>query len=207
MATRSVFRKYLSLLSLVLILSLNGCQGFPSAFTPEAAVQQEMRNNHMPDFTVDPGTIRILQMTDLAGKKIVLFSFQGNRANIGRESCLFSYEVFRSRMGGWQTGGGGGGCNAQQEPMNNQPISIGSGKSGGNPTDVGHSEVYGETFDDNISLVQITWSDGAVQQASIINKSYLAVRAGEFDYSKVEALDANQQPVFTNEMEIAPGKR
>ena len=65
----------------------------------------------------------------------------------------------------------------------------------------------GEVYRDDIRFVHITWDDGMLQQADVINNSYLALRAGRFNMQKLEALDANIQVVFTNEPETAPGKQ
>ena len=209
MNARILFTKYFLPLSLLFLIALSGCQGMPAfAFSPEAAAQQAVLNHPMPEFTVDPNSVQVLQMSDLGGgDRVVLVAFQGNRQNFGRESCLFSYNVYRATTGGWHSGGGGGGCGPQRQDPALEPISISSGKSSGGPTGIGYSEVSGEMFDPNIAMVQVTWSDGAQQQASVINRSYLAVRAGEFDYSKIEALDAEQKVIFSSELGIAPGKQ
>ena len=196
-----------SLLILVVIAALvAGCGGV--VFSPaDAAVRQTMENQ-LPEFTVNPNSIEVLQQVELSNVMIVLVKFSGIRVSAGQEECLFTHSVKRTWMGTYQGGGGGGGCSSQKPDPEAQPISIMSGKNSGDGIgDPGYSEVDGEVFRDDITSVIITWSDGKTEKLDVIARSYLAAREGQFDRSKVEALNAAGEVVYTDELNIAPGKQ
>lgn len=184
---------------------LAGCQGI--AFSPEMAVQQEIMQGPMKNFQVDPNTYNLLQKIDLDDGYIVLVSFQGNRLNTGRESCLFMYETFRI-LGGWAAGSGSGGCTTEQPDPDERAISVGVHRSSGRDrNDPGTSVINGQIYLDEITSVKITWADEMVQDASIANQSYIAVRQGSLDFKKIEALDTQGNILFTeNWAGVAPGK-
>jgi hypothetical protein len=51
--------------------------------------------------------------------------------------------------------------------------------------------------------VEITWQDGTVQRADVVNGSYLALRTGSFQMiGRVEALNASDEII--QEIEIMP---
>jgi len=193
---------------LLLILTsgiLAGCQGI--AFSAEAAAQQQIFRTPLNDFQIDPTTYQVLQTNELGDTKLILASFQGTRLNSGRETCLFLYETFRM-MAGWVAGSGGGGCSNEIPDPETRPVSIGVNRSSGrDQNDPGHSTVSGLIFQDDIDSVQVTWSDGQQQEASISNHSFLAARAGNLDFAKIEVLDTQGNIVFTEESRTpAPGK-
>lgn len=196
----------LPLLILPLLLALSGCM--PTAFSPETAALQSVVEVKFPDFTLDRNTVQIVQRAPLGDRFVYLITYQGNRVNTGRESCLFVYEVHKAPFGGWTSGSGGGGCSNAQ-PQDQQPISLGSNTSGSSGNnDPGFSAVNGEVFDEKIVQVQVTWNDGQVQQVDVVKNTFLAVRAGQFGYQKAEALDKDQNVIFQNEIPaIAPGKQ
>lgn len=191
---------------LLTMFALASC--LPLALSPEAVAVREANNSPMGrDFTTDPNSIRVLQKQTLGEFTYILVTFQGFDARIGKENCQFLHRVKKMALG-WGSTSGGGGCSSGEPDVENIPLSI-SGNSGGGDLrgDAGYSAVSGEVYRDDIRFVHITWDDGMLQQADVINNSYLALRAGRFNMQKLEALDANIQVVFTNEPETAPGKQ
>lgn len=195
---RTFFRAQTLIIGILLAGLLTGCQGI--AFSPESAVQQEvLHRNSMHEFQIDPTTYQQHQTIELDDISIVLVSFQGNRLNSGRESCLFLYETFRS-LGGWVAGSGGGGCSNEKPDPENRPISVGMNRSGGRDrNDPGTSVISGQIYHEDITAVKITWADGQAQDASVANQTFLAARKGNFDFQKIEAADSQGLILFTEE--------
>lgn len=191
---------------LVIAVLVSGCGGM--VFSPAEAAIRHTMDTPLPEFTVNPNSIQVLQQVELGNVVIVLVKFSGTRASTGQEECLFTHGVERTWMGTYQGGGGGGGCSSQPPDPETQPISIMSGKSSGRDIgDPGYSEVSGEVFRDDVTSVIVTWSDGKVEQVDVINGTYLTAREGQFDRSKIEAINADGEVVYTDEMRIAPGKQ
>lgn len=188
---------------LLTIFALASC--LPLAFSPEAVALQQVSETNRRDFATDTSSIRILQKQALGDSQFVLVSYQGTDTRVGKEFCLSLYQVKKMALG-WVPSTGGGGCSTAAPDPEQIPISIG-GSGGSDGQGDGFSAVSGEVYRDDIRSVHVTWSDGVLQQADVINNSYLAIRAGSnINMQKVEALDAKSQVVYSNEPEIAPGK-
>jgi len=52
------------------------------------------------------------------------------------------------------------------------------------------SEIYGLVTDPAAVEVRVTWSDGVTETVTLVNESYLVVRADEVIVERIEALDA-----------------
>jgi len=65
----------------------------------------------------------------------------------------------------------------------------GSGSSWG-PGEVAWSKVYSLVTDPAVIEMRVTWSDGVTETVSVVNESFLIVRAGRASVERVEVLDA-----------------
>jgi hypothetical protein len=184
-----------------MVILLTGCQGL--AFSAEGAALNQISQGSMPEFSIEPGSARVLQNVEVGDTRVVLVEFRGVSAKIGPQNCLFEYQAIR-RFGGWATSGGGGSCsNEQLDPQ--QQLTVGSSINGGDGvTDPGMSSVGGLVLNDAISKVIVTWSDGQEQEASLANHTYLAARQDQIEYSKIEAFDSEGNLVFNLEQPAPP---
>ncbi len=200
------------LILLLIAFALSGCVVPPdSAFSPEGAATNFAARVMGLNATVIPESFQVRQKIEWTRQTtMIMVSF--DRLIDGRqESCLMTYETRRGPLGLWSAGGGGGGCSApvDQAGMNpRQAMDVGGGNNGGsNPADPGFSYVNGLVYQDDIVQVRVTWEDGQQQAVKVINKSYLALRAGQFAWKNVEGLNAAEEVVFGQALEIAPGKK
>jgi hypothetical protein len=207
----------LALMSILLSgcgIAASGPMG-PGAGTPEAAAIQTITGPvlPMPDFQVDRNTIKVRQSVPLGDHFLVVITFRGfqngNGAGAGMQNCMFTYEVLRARLGGWSTGNGGGGCSG--EPNGNEnlgPMSIGASNNGGSgPGNAGYSSVDGQVYQKDIVNVLVTWNDTQVQKVPVVDGTFIAVRAGQFQMQRVDGLNEEDQVVYSSQPQIAPGKK
>jgi hypothetical protein len=191
---------------LLTILLFSGC--IPIAFSPEAAATREALRQKFPDAVIDPGSLQLLQKLEMNGSNLVLISFEQNRAKSGRESCLFLYNVQKTRLGGFMPASSGGSCsNGILDPAVSPMTSGGNSSSGNGNNDPGYSAANGQVLRDDIEIVQVTWSDDTTQQVDVINKSYIAARTGLFEMKKVEGLSADKRVLYSNEFHVDPNKK
>ena len=73
--------------------------------------------------------------------------------------------------------------------------------------DPGVSTVYGHVLVQEIRTVQVTWKDDMMQQVEVINASYMAARAGQVEWERIEGLNADQEVIYTSDIEFAPEKQ
>jgi hypothetical protein len=187
----------------------------PGAATPEAAALQTVINSPavMPNFQVDVASASVRQSIQFMDHFLVMVGFQGvqlgNDAMPGQQRCLFTYQVLRTRLGGWATGSGGGSCTVAVNPNSGpEPMSIGASNYGGNnPADPGYSTVDGEVNQQDIINVIVTWEDNQVQNASVINGTFIAPRQGQHQMKQVDGLNEAGQVVYSSQPHIAPGKQ
>lgn len=195
----------LPLAGLLIVFALAACM--PLAFSPEAVAIQQSSKPGWPGFMPDTSSIQVLQKQPLGESQFVLVSFQGADSRTGKQSCLFLYEVRKGTVG-WMPDSGGGGCSTPIPDPTQVPLSFNGSTGSSHPGTLGYSAASGEVNRDDIRFVQVTWNDGTLQKAEVINHSYLVLRAGKFNLQKVEALDAASQVVYTHEPgAIAPGKQ
>lgn len=188
------------------LILLAGCTGL--AYSPEAAAVQEIANNTMREFAVDPATIQVLQKVETGQYTLVMTGFSGTRAGIGREDCLFLNEARKNLLGTWTIGSGGGGCSNEKPDPNTKPISVGGNTSSGSGRDEpGFSAVSGLVYREDIKTIAVTWDDGTKQQVDVLNKAYLAAREGQFHLQTVEAIKETGEVVYSYTPEVAPGKQ
>ena len=194
---------------LALAVLLSGCGRSGMAFTPQQAVVSSIMERTQPGSIVDQSSVQVRQSQELSGHTFVMISYNQTIEN-RNESCLMMYEVRRSSLGTWVPGSGGGGCQGRiggGDPAPEQAVEIGSGQSGSSgPDDPGFSNVNGLVHQEGIVKIRITWHDGSTQEVDVINGSYLALRAGEYQMTKVEGLSQDGDVLFTYSNEIAPGK-
>ncbi len=194
-----------------ILLVLTGCVPPDSAFSPENAAANFATQSMGFNATIVSESVQVRQKIEWTDQiTMVMVSF--DRLIEGRlESCLMTYETRRGPLGFWTAGGGGGGCSSQVGQAGLDPgqaLDMGGGQNGGNtPADPGFSYVNGLVYQDDIQLVRVTWNDGQQQTVEVINKSYLALRAGQFGWQAVEGLNAAGEVVFGQTMETAPGKQ
>lgn len=196
------------LLTFFSLALLAGCQMF--AFSPEQAAMQAVLNNQGHNTSIDSNSLQVLQTQELGEMTLVHMRYKGMDARMGETFCDAMYAVKKSKLGGWSPTSGGGGCSNQRPDDPNQPpVSMGGNRSSGNgPNEPGHTVLSGLVNQEDIKSIQITWIDGTVQQTDVVNGSYLAGRIGQFAWSKIEGLDADDQVVYTAESpEPAEGKK
>jgi hypothetical protein len=192
----------ISLVAVILVLGLSACN---LSFSPErAAVQMVLdvtgTSSHMQ---IDPATIRVLQKQPLQDDEMVLIAFEAIQDNGQLSECLFMYQV-RGGPLGWTAGSGGGGCGPAGG--SGEPLGIGGGRHGGT-AGRSSSNVAGRVYEEDIVAVEVTWDDGQRQRVQVVNGSYLAARAGVHDYAQLQALNANDEVVYTYQNPPpAPGK-
>jgi hypothetical protein len=171
-------------------------------FSPEQAVLQSVLDSPS-DTQVNPATVRILQTKPWEGGQVAQVAFQEIDPGGQIYQCLYMYELQQSVLG-WRTGGGGGGCG----PVggSGEAIGIGAGQHSGVER-MALSHVDGLVYDPNVRTIEIIWDDGESQQVEVVNGAYLALRAGEHEYTEVRARNAAGEVVYTHEQpQLAPGK-
>lgn len=180
-------------LALVLLaMLLPGCMG-REAFSAEDAAMKFGIENMREGAVVDQETVVIRQVREMdETTKYVLFSFD-RQMNNRQERCLMLYETHRNPFGMWYSGSGGGGCGGPVDGAAEEipAIDSGGGSSAGSDDPLGTSQAYGIVNDDKIVKVRVTWDDGAIFDADLVNSSYLIMRDGQFQTTMIEGLDAD----------------
>jgi len=189
-------------------LLLAGCGQSAMAFSPQQAAIRAVTLQHGPNIVVDQNTIQIRQTVQMDKVTFVALSYR--QTDDGKKSdCTMVYGIEQKALAAWAPIGGGGGCTfteGDQAPPA-EPVEFGSGTNGGsNPADPGFSYAYGLVNQDSVVKVRVIWADGQQQEVSVVNSSYLAVRAGEVHAEKVEGLNVNGDLVYGNDPAPAPGK-
>lgn len=177
---------------LLLAIMLYGCSGEESFSAEDAAVKFGMENMH-EGAVIDQESIKIRQVREMdENTKYVLFSFD-RQMNNRPERCLMLYETRRNPIGMWVSGSGGGGCGGPVEGAAEEvpAIDSGGGSSTNSDKPLGTSQSYGVVNDDTIVKVRITWNDGAIFDADLVNSSYLVMRDGQFETTMIEGLDTD----------------
>ena len=175
---------------LLLMIVVSACSGF--AFSPERAATQELieYNAAIAD------SIRIHQSQPWQGKVVVLASYLSNEGG-EMASCEAVFQMERT-AGSWHVGGSGIGCSV---PPNTEPVSFGSGTQGVAPDDLSYA--HGLVTLNAAEVVEVTWQDGAVQKAQVVNGSFLALREGTFHMiARIEVFDKDHSMIY--EIEIMP---
>jgi hypothetical protein len=174
----------------ILLLSLVACSNF--SVTPEQAVQQDLirYNDAVPD------SVRIYQSQPWRDSRVVLASFI-SLDNYQPTSCEAVYQMVRNGLG-WRSGGSGIGCS---NSPSNEDVTFGTGTQGVAPDEFSYA--YGLVKLAEARWVNVTWQDGSVNRAPLVNDSFLALREGSFPMiARVEVLDATE--TIIHEIEIMP---
>lgn len=193
----------LGLLSLFLV----ACSTTPLAFTPEQAVIQNVANNRHA--VVDASSVKALQHLELAGQTFVMVSNR-EQANGLINDCLWFFEARKSPLGGWVSGSGVGSCEGQMgvDLAAQPPLDVGGGTmSNGSAADPGICTAYGKVNHADIVKVRVTWNDGQVQEVPVMNASYAAIRAGQFNMTLVEGLNEKGEAVYQFNQATGPVKQ
>ena len=192
----------------LLSLALAACSAIPLGFTPEQAVIQNVASNRRPNAFVDVASVKALQRLELAGQTFVIVSNR-QQANGHIEDCLWLFEARKSPLGGWESGSGGGSCSSQTggDPAPQQPLDVGGGAQTSSPPDTGVCYTYGMVRQADIVKVRVTWKDGQVQEVPVVNASYAAIRAGQFNMAQVEGLNEKGEAVYKFNQATGPVKQ
>jgi len=199
------------LLGLTLLI-LTGCIVPPgSAFTPENAAANFAAQTMSVNATVLSDTLQVRQKIERTPKTVVVMVSFDRLIDGRRETCLMTQETRRGPLGLWSAGSGGAGCAGQPAGQDQfvplQPLDVGGGQNGGpNPADPGFSYVNGLVYQDDITLVRVTWEDGQQQIVEVINQSYIALRAGQFSWQSVEGLNDAEEVIFSTVTGFDPAK-
>ncbi len=190
------------LTSLIMMLLAVRCGiSFPirfSATTPEDAVTQYFKEDvQRRKAAVDWNSVKILQKQQVQESILFfLLSFQENNPEIGQIRCLYYYGT-KQNGNGWNVQGSGGGCDSTGL-RGSSPISAGQGSGWSrDPEILTFSSAEGFVFDDRVTGINVTWDDNLQQSAEVKNRSYLAVRLELHQVIKIEALDNNEQVIYT----------
>lgn len=181
----------------LLSLTLAACSAIPVGFTPEQAVMQGVANSPRPNAFVDRDSVKALQRLEFGGMTFVMVSSR-QQADGHFEDCLWLFEARKSPIGGWESGSGGGNCSTQTggDPAPQQPLDVGGGAQTSSPPDKGVCYTYGVVRQPDIVKVRVTWKDGQVQEVPVVNASYAAIRAGQFNMSRVDGLNEKGESVY-----------
>lgn len=177
---------------ILLAVLLPGCMGREAFSAEDAAVKFGMENMR-EGAVIDQKSIVIRQVREMdENTKYVLFSFD-RQMNNRPERCMMLYETHRNPLGMWYSGSGGGGCGGPVEGAEEEVPAIDSGGGSSTSSDkpLGTSMAYGLVHDEQIVKVRITWNDGAMFDADLVNSSYLVMRDGQFETTMIEGLDAD----------------
>ncbi len=71
----------------------------------------------------------------------------------------------------------------------------------------GLTTTYGLIHQEDITKVRVTWKDDQVEEADVIDQTFLIYRAGQVQYKTVEGLNAAGDVVYSFSPEVAPGKK
>jgi len=182
------------------LVLLGGC-----AFSPERALAAEMRamEGQWQDMQMRPETAWVRQQQPWQGGLLYLLSFEAIRSNGQRSDCLYTLQIEQKGLE-WRATGSEGGCG----PLggDGKPMSVGWGQHSGQDR-ASLSHVGGLIYDQAVVTVQVVWEDGEEQRAEVANGSYLALRAGRHELSRVSGLGSQDETVYAYENPLsAPGK-
>lgn len=179
----------------VLAFLLTGCAGGSSS--AEQAAAKYVINMVSDEAVIDPRSIEILQAQPFEDSTYVVLSYRRKYAG-NDETCLVLYETHRELFRGWVSTGGGGACATQEDESAADVLRFSGGTSfrrEQNKPPVSHA--LGKVSDPAIVKVDITWEDGQVQQAQVVNNSVLAMRTGEAQVRNAVGLDQEDEVIFT----------
>jgi hypothetical protein len=199
----SSFHKRLFFCFLLFAILLAGCAPGVMSYSPEQAAVRAITEPGDPNMVIDRGSVKVHQSAPLGGSTFVVVSFSGSDGK-RVDKCTYVYETQQMGIGTWAPQGGGGGCTGIQPGEAEPPqetLQVGAGTGSNGPNDPGHSYVYGlvrpTENGELIVKVRVTWQDGQMQELNVINSSYLAVRAGDLLYQKIEGLNESGEVVHT----------
>lgn len=191
----SSFQIRVSLILFLLASLLAGCGGVGGS--AEKAAADYVINMKSDEAVNDPRSIEILQTQSFEDSTYVVLSYRRKYAG-NDETCLVLYETHRELFRGWVSTGGGGACATQEDEAAADVLRFSGGTSfrrEQNKPPVSHA--LGKVSDPAIVKVDITWEDGQVQQAQVVNNSVLAMRTGEAQVRNAVGLDQEDEVIFT----------
>jgi len=193
LAKKKTLQRYLSpTFAVVIFYILIGCIPAGANFSPESATTQELIQNE----DAIPNTIKIHQNHPRRQGHLVLASYL-RIINKEQMSCEAIYEMNPSASG-WQISDTGTSCNI---PPNTDDVTLYSGTLGISPDNYNYA--FGLVRLKTAKIVEITWQDGVIQRAPVVNNSYLILREGKMKMvTHVEVLDAADKRIHEIEIEV-----
>jgi hypothetical protein len=155
------------------------------ALSPAAAVRHDMPRSHRPGKMTN---LQIRQSVPWRDGAVVYYTFDQQLDPSGTTSECGSATYVERRLLNWYPRGGGGiFCTSRSAATG--PFER-AGSQGNFLRDAGfRNEVYGLVTDPAAVEVRVTWSDGVTETVTLVNESYLVVRADEVVVERIEALD------------------
>ena len=164
------------------------------ALSPAAAIRREPL---LPASDGEPTNLQIRQSVPWRDGVVVYYTFdQLDPAGTTTGECGSATYAERGLLGWRLRGGGGVFCTSHSAATG--PFER-AGSQGSSCRGAGlRSEIYGLVTDPAAVEVRVTWSDGVTETVSLVNESYLVVRADEVIVERVEALDATGAVIATH---------
>lgn len=195
--------KWSRILLLFLLWVLSACSALPGASTPADAALQDMERQAARggEGQLVADSTRVRQSVPVEQAVYVMITYQRLIEN-RQEDCRMTYLTTR-RLLQWMVRGAGGGCEgfltSGTTPEVPPALSISGGITSGSTLGSSYSEVDGLVNHSDITHVRVTWNDGLVQTAAVVDQSYLVGRTGEQTYQTVEGLNAAGDVVFSSD--------
>jgi hypothetical protein len=190
-------RKFYFRIVMLTLFLLAGCQGRGSASADQAAVQQILRSP-ANGAVVDPTSFKVLQTQAFESSSYIVLSY--NRTwNNRDETCLAMHETHYELLTGWVAGSGAGACSDRRAEGQavKDPMHLSGGtqiRKDQQKSDLSH--VLGAANDPAITRVRITWQDGQMQEAKVVNGSFLAMRTGKVELKTAEGFNQENALVY-----------
>ena len=173
----------------LLVGLLAGCTSSPERAVVAKVLEVESRFH--PDLRA--GMIDILQAREWYDGHMILIRYPMGKGNEVDE-CYGLYRAERSggqwQVKGWAT------CKEEHGPDKPFGLHVQPGQTSESGT---WSEVHGRVYAEGVTAIQVLWDDGETQDAAVIRRSYLALRDGAHEVTRVRGLDAGGEALSTME--------
>ena len=179
--------------SLLLAVFLAACKP-QAALTPEQAVHHKLLQR--PGIVAN--SIQVQPAERLQGQYFILAAYHIFSQGEGELSCMTLFEVGRLD-GNWEISGHGTGC-SQNLFLGVFDTQFGYANNYANRAEE-FSYAAVETMITDAVWVDVTWDDGAIQRAPVIDDYFLAVRDGAYRPQLFVVLDRDEKETYTYKVE------
>ncbi len=191
-----VFGVAIVLLTILLTQNQNGHKNPLAVLKPGEIAVRHAKEMTVAGFQIDPKTVEAIQQVEIYDMVLVLVQYSGHRIEGDAELCQWILRVEKKPLYQWEAKGGSGLCIEINDPDNTVPISIVSSFGTTTLLERRYSTAFGYLRNDQIAQVVVIWDDGLMQQASVVERTYLAAREGGFHVEKIETYNDLGEVIF-----------